>query len=163
MKTIPLTQGKFALVDDADFDFLNQWKWCAWTYDKGKNFYAKRGVVIDGKDVQIYMHIVVFGQKGVDHIDHNGLNNQRYNLRSADKSQNGQNRGACRSGKSGFKGVSYYKQTSRWKSHITAKGQTVHLGYFLTPILAAQAYDAAARQMHGEFACTNKSLGLLTQ
>lgn len=101
MKTIPLTRGKYALVDDGDFEYLNQWKWHA-QFIKGI-WYACRGVRqpkiaigIPGKVVRILMHRVITGATGrweiVDHIDHDGLNNQRHNLRIVTNSQNLRNR-----------------------------------------------------------------------
>jgi hypothetical protein len=158
MKEIPLTQGKFALVDDADYDWLNQWKWCAWTPD-GKTFYAKRAT----KTKTFFMHIVVFGVKGVDHRDSNGLNNQRENLRAANKSQNGCNRGANQGNKSGLKGVSWAKRDKLFRARITLNGKSTQVGTFKNSIDAAKAYDAAAIKLHGEFAKTNQSLGLLTE
>lgn len=162
VKLIPLTQGKHAIVDASDYEWLNQWRWCAWTPDK-RTFYAKRGVVRDGKDVQIFMHVVVFGEKMVDHKDRNGLNNCRSNLRESNKSTNGANRGPNKNNTSGFKGVSFFKATNRWKASLMVRGATFHLGYFLDKVEAAKEYDRRAIQHFGEFAKTNQSLGLLTQ
>jgi hypothetical protein len=97
MKLIPLTQGKFAMVDDADFDWLNQWNWQA-NLIKGI-WYATRGIRepkiargIYGKVVRVSMHRVILDLKDRwelgDHLDGNGLNNQRSNLRKATNSQN---------------------------------------------------------------------------
>lgn len=162
MKEIPLTQGKVALVDDTDFDWLNQWKWCAWT-PNGKYFYAKRGQIINGKDVQTFMHVLVSGIKEVDHIDRNGLNNQRFNLRASTKSQNGFNRGPNRTNKAGLKGVSWHNRDLVYRARIHINGKEIHLGFFHNPFDAARAFDAAAIRLHGEFSCTNQTLGLLTQ
>ncbi len=93
MKLIPLTQGKFAQVDDEDYDYLNQWKW--YTTKNHKTFYAARHIRINGKQKLIYMHRVIMniikGYK-TDHIDHNGLNNQKYNLRICTCQENNRNR-----------------------------------------------------------------------
>src|SRR6188768_2332166 len=105
MKEIPLTQGKSVMVDDEDFEFLNQWKWYA---SKSNNtFYAHRRVGKHGRFV--YMHRLILGIDNIspelfpDHMDRNGLNNQRYNLRIATRSDNNSNR-IC-TGESGYLGV----------------------------------------------------------
>jgi hypothetical protein len=156
VKKIRLTQGKVALVDDADFAWLNQWKWCAWTPD-GKNFYAKRGTDRD----QFLMHIAIFGAKGVDHRDRNGLNNQRCNLRPATKSQNGANRGPNKNNSSGFKGVHWFSPMQKWRARIMVGRKEKHLGYFKDPVLAALVYDLAAIHYFGQYSKTNQSLGLV--
>ncbi len=157
MKEIKLTQGRVALVDDADFEWLSKWKWCAWTPD-GKTFYAKR---CTAENLIVYMHIAIFGVKGVDHKDRNGLNNQRNNLRAASKSKNGANRGPQEGNRSGLKGVSWHNRDSIFRARIGINRKEKHLGFFHDPLDAAKAYDTAAIKYFGEFACTNKSLGLL--
>ncbi len=161
VKLIPLTQGKFAIVDAADYESLSKHKWCAWTPD-GKTFYAKRGGAINGKEFTEFMHVVVFGSKNVDHKDGNGLNNRRLNLRQCTKSQNGANRGLPSNNRSGFKGVYWFKPMRTWKARLTCQRKEHHLGYFKNPSDAARAYDACAILFFGEFAKTNQSLGLLT-
>jgi hypothetical protein len=153
MKEIQLTQGKVALVDDADFEWLNQWKWCA--IKQGKLYYAIRK--FKGKNLS--MHRFVLGTpKGMltDHRDHNGLNNQRYNLRFATKAQNTYN--VSSRGHSKYLGVSI-KQTGRQKGKISAKIQfnrrPTHIGSFPTEIDAARAYDLKAKELFGEFANLN--------
>ena len=89
MKEIVLTQGKVALVDDEDHEYLNQFKWCA--ANNGGTFYAIRKACYDGKWITERMHRVLFDippGKEIDHIDHNGLNNQRSNLRIVTRQQN---------------------------------------------------------------------------
>lgn len=153
MKEIQLTQGKVALVDDADFDYLNQWKWYA---QKDRNtFYAVRR---DGKK-RMKMHRVILGldydDKCVpDHIDLNGLNNQRYNLRIATKGQNSVNRPPTKNSVSRYKGVSPMKK--RWQVHIVKDGVQTYLGLYKSETEAAIAYNEAAKKLHGEFAYLNK-------
>lgn len=158
MKTISLSQNKVALVDDADFEWLNQWKWSAY---KGKGtFYAARSIYKGHKKVaQVQMHALIIGTpKGMDtdHRDGNGLNNQRLNLRICTHAQNQQNQATYTQVKSSkFKGVSQYKHTNKWCAGISICGKRKWLGYFESEIDAANAYDKAAREYYGEFARTN--------
>lgn len=92
------------------------------------------------------------GDKEIDHIDGNGLNNNPANLRLATKSENQHNRGANKNNTSGFKGVSQDKQTKRWTAKIRLHGKRRHLGYHSTPEEAHAAYVRAAEELHGEFA-----------
>ena len=125
--------------------------------------YAQTWVTVDRKLRRIKMHRMVLGlTRGsgvVDHINHNGLDNRRSNLRLCYQPENQRNRRPQRNSCTGLKGV--YPRSSRilheqhWGSRITAEGKRVFLGYFQTPEEAAQAYDLAALRLHGEFACTN--------
>jgi hypothetical protein len=103
------------------------------------------------------MHrVIAAARRGlvVDHIDGNTLNNSRANLRICRLAENNMNRGKFARAASRFKGVLLYPG-GRWRAHIYAGGKHIHLGYFDTEALAAAAYDAAARDLHGEFARTN--------
>lgn len=164
MKQIPLTQGKFALVDDEDFEYLSQFKWTL-VSSKGKE-YAYRGKTSDGIRTTYKMHRVILGitdpKKSVDHKDGNGLNNQRKNLRSADQKQNCQNRNPRKNKSSKFKGVSIENRLNRkpyWASTICIDGRQKTLKrYPHTPcgeILAAVHYDTMAEKHFGEFANLN--------
>jgi len=160
MKEIPLTQGKVALVDDEDFEWLNQWKWTAYIPRSGHTVYAYRHIH-DGHAYKrsIRMHRLIMGveddpSRNVDHINHNGLDNRRSNLRFATQQQNLQNARKRRSGVCSFKGVR--KRPKRnWQAYITLEGRFVTLGSFPTAEQAARAYDAAARKHFGSFACCN--------
>lgn len=153
MKEIPLTRGKVALVDDADYEWLNQWKWCAHkNHRKGScKWYAlRRG----SEDETIYMHrqiMAVSGNKKVDHKDRDGLNNQRHNLRLATNYQNLWNQGLRSVNNSGFRGVGWFKKSSKWRARITVRGKEHHLGLFHTKLEAVQAYSQSALQHFGEF------------
>lgn len=150
MKTIPLTQGKVALVDDKDWEWLSQWKWHVSM--AGRNWYARANI---GKR-RIYMHqLILQTEDTVDHKDHDGLNNQRGNLRPANKRQQGMNAKLRIDNPSGFKGVCRnvgqgYKKP--WRAVIVVEGRQVHLGSFFTAEEASSAYVAAAAQYFGEFA-----------
>lgn len=154
-KQIPLTQGKVALVDDADFPRLSQHKW---QFHKG---YAKRTYRVKGRRYSQQMHREIlrcpYGDVSieVDHIDGNGLNNQKSNLRLATKSQNQFNRPAPRNNTSGYKGVQYVRAARKWRAQITVNGHTVHIGLFNHKEDAAYAYDSFARKHANTFAVTN--------
>src|SRR5689334_17780885 len=129
-KIIKLTQGKIALVDDEDFDFLNKWKWHANSNGRKNIFYAKR---LDSNKI-VSMHRVILSITDpkiiVDHKDGDGLNNQRSNLRIATPSQNNANRRPM--GSSKYLGVYYHKSSKKWKAQIGKNGTNTSLGYFET-------------------------------
>lgn len=155
MKTILLTQGKVAVVDDRDYPPLAKFKWCA--VKDHNTFYACRAVTVSPyKQKRILMHREIVGcvQK-IDHRDGDGLNNRRDNLRPATTRQNGQNRRKLAPASSKFKGVHWHRRDRKWQARIQATGQRSQIGYFKTEKEAAQAYDAAARRYFGEFANVN--------
>ncbi len=157
VKEIQLTQGKVALVDDADYEWLNQWKWCA--NNQHGHWYAHRGYRVNGKNQIVTMHALILGTpKGMDsdHKDGEGLNNQRQNLRVCTTAQNQQNRRVQLSAKSSmFKGVCWDKENKKWLSQIGIAGIQRKLGRFTSEIQAALAYDRAAKKYFGEFANLN--------
>jgi hypothetical protein len=155
MRLIPLSQGKFAQVDDADYDRLTVCKWCA-NKIKGRFYAVRNSRKSEGKRRTILMHCVIMGKKHIDHKDGDGLNNKRQNLRPSTHSENAANRGKNRNNTSGFKGVYFCKPLQKWRARIKYGNQKeTHLGYFLTVTDAAVAYDAAAKQYHGQFANVN--------
>jgi len=154
VKEIPLTQGQVALVDNEDFETLNQFKWCAQWAPDAQTFYAQRR---EGKKI-IYMHRKILDAPDrvkIDHRNHLGLDNQRSNLRFATGNQNQANSRISKRNTSGFKGVSRYRKKERWKAQISKNNRSIFLGYFNHPEQAARAYDAAALKYFGEFACCN--------
>jgi len=154
-RTITLTQGQFAIVDAADFDWLTRWKWHAYWNHKTQSFYAKRSVYRSGKKpLTIYMHRFIIGIDSgvqVDHRDHATLNNRRTNLRPATRSQQKQNKRIQRNNKSGFKGVR--ARNRKWNARIWTSGRSVSLGYYATPEEASAAYITAAKALHEDFFC----------
>ncbi len=161
MKTIPLTRGMVAIVDDADYEFVNQWKWCA--HCCTGLFYAARNVRVNGKLRTLHMHRLLSGAASgqqVDHADRCTLNNQRANLRICDSSNNHANSGKSKNKSSRFKGVCWIKDKKKWRATIKLNHKTTFLGYFDSPEDAARAYDEAAQKTFGDFSLTNKRLNL---
>lgn len=164
MKEIALTQGQFALVDDEDYSFLNRWKWR--THKGQYTNYACRTVHVYGKDQHIFMHKLIMGvfdpSVDVDHIDLNGLNNQKINLRNATKAQNLCNRRSKNNSSSKYKGVSLSRQKYKssvyvcWQAEIQYNKKKYYLGHFKTEEEAALAYNKKAIEIQGEFAYLNK-------
>lgn len=154
MKKIPLTQGKFALVDDADYDWLMQWKWYAIRNDKG-SWYAQ-GYVYN-KHVRMH-RLIIKAPSGVDvdHINGDGLDNRGHNLRLCTNSQNQHNQKTRRKGTSSiYKGVSWHRSSKRWQVLINYNKERIYLGLFTNEIEAAKVYDKKAIELFGEFARTN--------
>jgi len=157
MKTIKLSQGKIALVDDEDYERLSRWKWQA-QKEGNLRCYAMRRTQRPGKRRGILMHreiLHVPANLETDHIDHNGLNNQKTNLRICTKTQNMGNRVRNRGRINKYKGVSLHKATQKWCAQIGVHGKRIYLGLFSSAIEAAKVYDAAAQIYFGEFALPN--------
>jgi len=155
MKEIPLSQGFIALVDNEDYERVNQYKWYAGKYNH--IYYAKRSIFLDNTTQRMH-RFILNAPKGIqiDHEDHNGLNNQKYNLRLATNKQNGANQQKqIRHTSSKYKGVSWDKNRQKWMTKIKIDSITINLGRFENEIEAALAYDAAAIIHFGEFACLN--------
>lgn len=155
MKEIPLGRsGLVALIDDDDFDLVSQYTWQARCHSHSNVTYAVRRFGANRTKSQ-YMHSLVTGWRQVDHIDHNGLNNCRGNLREVDHSQNQMNARKREGCSSQFKGVSWYPPGQKWAAAIYLHGKKVHLGRFPDELDAAKAYDAAAAKHFGVFAKLN--------
>ena len=160
MKEINLTKGFVALIDDEDFEYLSKFKWYA--MKGGSTFYAAR-YTYDKNDKTrscILMHREAANSpkdKQVDHIDHNGLNNQKVNLRNCTRQQNMMNKALTKRNKTKFKGVSTSMRNGQIKisADIKAEGRTIYLGRFKTLESAALAYNEAAVKYFGEFAYLN--------
>lgn len=158
-KQIPLTQGKIAIVDDEDFKILNQYKWHAQKH--GRYFIAARRIWDKQKKryFMICMHREIMNLqykdgKQVDHINHNGLDNHKRNLRICTGAENCRNRVKIK-GSSIYKGVSWFTRDKKWMACIRLNYKTYYLGYFNSEISAAKAYDNAAKRLFGEFAAPN--------
>lgn len=127
MKKIPLTQGKFALVDDEDYDKISRYKW---RYNK--NGYAMAHDILENK-VDVYMHRLV-NKTAVgfhtDHINHDKLDNRKENLRTATSSQNAFNTGLYSHNTSGHKGLYWYERYKKWEVYINVHGERIYLKRF---------------------------------
>jgi hypothetical protein len=159
MKSIALTKGMFAKVDDGDFEFLSQWRWRA-EQRHGREFYAVRYKHAPGnRRKRVSMARLLMGEpKGflVDHWNGDTLDNQRGNLRKATNAQNQCNQRRLRiNNTSGFKGVYLDKARGKYVAQIYQSHKRKNLGYFGTAEEAALAYDAAAVEMFGDFAAPN--------
>lgn len=162
MKEIELTKGFFAQVDDEDFEQLNQFNWHArLDITKSNNCYAQRRDYSKQlkKPKMIKMHRVIMGVTDpkiqIDHIDGNGLNNQKSNLRIASNAQNSYNSKKYKNSLSPFKGVYFHKATRKWSARLAFNKKRIYLGEFETELEAARAYNVAAKQYFGEFARIN--------
>jgi hypothetical protein len=158
MKTVPLhgekAAGRVALVDDADYELVSQYRWHVWQRERA--FYAAANVRRPGgRRTTIKMHNLILGYAGIDHRNGNGLDNQRANLRPATQSQNVHNMRSYAASSSPFKGVSWDGQRQRWTARIFVGGRKRHLGRFTVEEDAARAYDAAALTAWGSYAWLN--------
>jgi hypothetical protein len=156
MKEIRLTQEKVALVDDEDYDWLNQWKWSA--HEIHRTWYAMRASLSwEPTKHMVSMHREILkAERGVevDHWDGDGLNNQRDNLRICSRAENAANARKQRNASSKYKGVCVTEG-----KYITAyaykDNKSYYLGRFKTEEEAAMAYNETAIKFHGEFARLN--------
>jgi hypothetical protein len=148
MKKLYLTTGDFALVDKADHEYLSQFRWGLMRIPKGGDKvlrYAVRTINKNATTEMVLMHREILGVSGgqiVDHIDGDGLNNFRANLRLATVAQNQMNKAPI--GASAYMGVSFDKSRERWRAQIKIGGKAVNLGRYATELEAARAYDVAA-------------------
>lgn len=165
MRTVPLSgkkaAGRVVRVDDGDYEAVSRHRWFivgkpATATTRGSGPYAQANIGDETHRRTILMHCLIMGAKGIDHIDHDGLNNQRSNLRLANQSQNaGNQRAQVGEKSSAYKGVMWSSRKRKWVAQIGPDGRSTHLGYFYSELEAAYAYDAAAREAFGEFASTN--------
>lgn len=143
MKYISLTKGRLAIVDDEDFERVNKYKW-----------YFERYATHKSKNECFRMHNLIMNAKEVDHINGNKLDNRRENLRVVTRSQNNWNQKKTR-GASIYKGVSWHKQTKKWRVRVNKFGKEYGLGLFENEKEAAVAYDEKAKELFGNHARLN--------
>jgi hypothetical protein len=161
MKEIILSNNMLAFVDDEDFDYLNQFKWQIKSCRNGNHIYAQRTFYKGNIRTRITMHTEIFVIHnikilyGIDHIDGNGLNNQKSNLRLTTASQNQANAKLRYSNISGFKGVSWNKFHKKWFVQIQYQKESIFLGLYDNLIEAALIYDNAAKRLFKDHARLN--------
>lgn len=158
VKTIPLTQGKIAIIDDDDYEKLNKFKWCSQKDHQYTRWYAIRKKLINGKWKLILMHREILKAKRgiyIDHINHNGLDNRKINLRLCTGSQNQKNRGLQKNNTSGLIGVSFNKEIRKWSAYIIKDKHQIFLGIFDDKEEAGHVVDKKAIELFGDFAILN--------
>ena len=157
MKSILLTQGFVAVVDDADYDRVSAYRWSA-SRTKNTVYGIRKLKTPEGKRTSLLLHRFILGvtdpEIEVHHADHNGLNNQRANLRKTIRGEHDGSRSKSR-GSSQYKGVSWAKAKGKWRACITIRKRSIHLGYFDDEIEAARVYDVAAQRCFGVMAKFN--------
>ena len=161
MKTIPLTRGLVAVVDDEDWYRLVGYSWRAHKDSRTGEYRAIRSLRrVSGRRPCSYMSREVVGMIPdgllVDHINHNTLDNRRENLSLVSNSQNNTNRRKIRRLSSSFKGVYFHKASGKWIARITFNGKISYLGLHDNEMSAAIAYDNASKLKHGSFGLTNR-------
>ncbi len=157
MKKIPLTKGRFAIVDDEDYLHLMQFKWAV-----SEGYAVRNSETINGmRETGIKMHrqVLAFPKFSLDHINRNRLDNRKCNLRPCTLSTNPLNAKKKSTSTTPYKCVARHK--GKWRPYVCIGGKQTYFGLFDTAEQAAFARDFAAKVFHGEFACTNKMLGLL--
>jgi len=149
MKLIPLTQGKFAKVDDEDYEWLTQWNW----YFEKRGYAGRRS----GNKILKMHREIIKTPDGLftDHINGDRIDNQKSNLRICTIMQNTHNSRVRKDNLSGYKGVSWCKRERKYHVRIYCNYIKKSIGYFDDVIEAALAYDKEARKLYGEFARTN--------
>lgn len=151
---IPLTQGMAATIDVADVDVVRLWNWHP--KKNGRfSFHAARSIYDNpGSSKTLLLHVALLGTKNgliIDHINGDGLDNRRCNLRFVTQSQNRQNTNLGSRNRSGFRGVSFNKATGKWRSVIYQDRKQYYLGEFLDLIEATRAYANAAERIFGPY------------
>jgi hypothetical protein len=164
VREIPLygarAAGRVALVDDADYDLVMQYRWNVHEVVRAAGGrpsgpYARTNRQINGKRRNLFMHTLITGYAMTDHKNHDGLDNQRSNLRPVSYAQNNRNTRPALGSTSRYLGVSRAWACGKWHAVIRVDGRLRHLGYFAVEEDAADAYDAAALEVSGEFANLN--------
>lgn len=151
---VKLTKGYHATVDIADADVVAAFTWQAVV--TGRRVYAATTVCAPGrKQYRLYMHRLLLSAPAgmeVDHVNGDGLDNRRRNIRLATGAENRRNKGLTAQNRSGLKGASWNNHAGKWEANIRAGGKRHYLGLFLTAETAHAAYAEAALRLHGAFA-----------
>jgi len=161
-RKIPLTQGKYTVVDVEDYEQLARYKWYALRVERlcyaVRQYRSKQN---RSRYESVKMHQVIMGSaegKVIDHINHNGLDNRRANLRFVTMQQNSWNKRKNRGNYSSrYKGVAWSKSRKKWRTRITCNNRVKFIGHFDDEKAAAMAYDAKAKELFGDYASLNLS------
>ena len=155
MKQVPLTQGYIAIVDDEDFEKIKHHKWSITSNKEKTHVYARAKIA--GKTIKLHRYILGLTDKSmvVDHIDHNGLNNTRSNLRVCTLKENQANQKPKKNAASKYRGLAWNKQRLKWQVSIKVNGVQKYLGIYKNEDEAARVYDKHAKIQYGEFAYLN--------
>jgi len=149
---VTLTKGYVAIIDADDLEIVNTSNWYASV--KPRTVYAIRAVYNNGTQQILRLHRIImkapFGME-VDHINGNGLDNRKINLRVVSKNENAKNKRMNLNNSSGFKGVSWSNKRGKWLSQIQHDGTAIYLGCYLSKEEAYEVYCAASEKYHGEF------------
>lgn len=156
--SIPLTQGKVALIDEEDYLAVSQYHWTAAKYENDRWYATAYIMGADGIKRNVLLHRFIMQPAAdvlIDHENGNGLDCRRSNIREATHSQNMRNRRKSHNSGSRFKGVTERPKDGTWEAMIRGEGPVLYLGRFPTEEAAARAYDSAAHHFHGAFARLN--------
>jgi len=149
---VTLTRGYEAIIDASDVPLVEGWNWYADVF--GNTVYGKNRSRNGIKNITILIHRVIMGDPDgfqIDHIDGDGLNNRRSNLRFATHAENLRNRKMAKNNTSGFKGVYWDLARKKWRARITFDGKIYYLGRYQEIDTAHSAYVAASEKLHGKF------------
>lgn len=159
MRKIKVTNSDaYTIVDDDVYEWASKLKW----HLSAKGYVTRSKMVFDpvlGKKVQkagrLHREILGEPKEIIDHINRDPLDNRRENLRIVTQSQNMMNVGLIKSNKSGFRGVHYQTNSGRYVAKVTCNNKPYFIGAFKDPVEAARAYNAKAKELHGEYAWLN--------
>ena len=154
---VPLTRGYYAIIDAEDAPLVEGVSWRAKPGNTGIIYAARDCRDGSGNWTVVRMHRVILGAKDktlVDHLDHDGLNNRRNNIRLCSHSENNQNARKRIKGSSKYKGIYWKERDKKWYARIMLNGKRIFLGSYDTEDEAHKAYCKASRDLHKEFGCT---------
>lgn len=154
MKKVLLTRGRYASVDEEDYRLVSHYNWYLKIYKNREYAETTTGGRKNRKHIK--MHQLILSEKGIDHINGNGLDNRRSNLRKVTQQQNLFNAGLRKDNKSGYRGVNWHASAQKWRSYISLNGKQNHLGLFKNLESAIEARKKAAYFFYGEFAMEHR-------
>lgn len=154
--------NKECIIDTEDYDKIKKFRWYILHNIKGHSFYAITNIYKNKKRLGLLLHRVIMSPPKevlIDHVNHNGLDNRKNNLRLCTHQENSRNCKKYKSNKNIFKGVRQRNELKKWQARLKFNDKTIHLGSFDDPIQAAKAYNEKAKELFGEFSCLNEIPG----